>query len=108
MNIIGVGPNEKTELVAYQFKEVAQIWYEQSKGEKGNSYVVLWEELKLAFLNRFFPLKLMEEKLVEFMNLKQGAMSVREYSLVKKPLSCHFSISVILSSTCDINSAFLE
>ncbi|KAH0669578.1 hypothetical protein KY285_023739 [Solanum tuberosum] len=71
----------KAELAAYQLNGVAQIWFDQWKGEKGNGYVVLWEEFKLAFLNRFFRLELREAKLVEFMNLKQGAMSVRKYAL---------------------------
>ena len=81
LTIMDVGACEKAELAAYQLKGVAQIWFDQWKGEKGNGYVVLWEEFKLAFLNRFFPLELREAKLVEFMNLKQGAMSVREYAL---------------------------
>ncbi|WMV50061.1 hypothetical protein MTR67_043446 [Solanum verrucosum] len=81
LTIMDVGACEKAELVAYQLKGVAQIWFDQWKGEKGNGYVVLWEEFKLAFLNRFFSLELREAKLVEFMNLKQGAMSVRKYAL---------------------------
>ncbi|KAH0710891.1 hypothetical protein KY284_012318 [Solanum tuberosum] len=81
LTIMDVGACEKAELAVYQLKGVAQIWFDQWKGEKGNGYVVLWEEFKLAFLNRFFPLELREAKLVEFMNLKQGAMSVREYAL---------------------------
>ena len=85
--IMGVGPNEKEEVVAYQLKGVTQIWFDQWKGEKGNGYVVFWEEFKLAFLNRFFPLELRESMLVEFMNLKQGAMSVREYALKFNQLS---------------------
>ena len=59
-----VGACEKAELAAYQLKGVAQIWVDQWKGEKGNGYVVLWEEFKLAFLNRFLLLELREAKLV--------------------------------------------
>ncbi|MCF7184035.1 retrotransposon gag domain-containing protein, partial [Corynebacterium sp. MC-13] len=77
----------KVELAAYQLKGVAQIWYDQWKGEKGNGYVVFWEEFKLTLLNRFFPLELRETKFVEFMNLKQGIMSVREYTLKFNQLS---------------------
>lgn len=40
-----------------------------------------WEEFATAFLNRFFPLELRESKLQEFINLKQGNMSVKEYWL---------------------------
>ena len=35
----------------------------------------------MTFLDRLFPIKLREKKLVEFMNLRQGGISVKEYSL---------------------------
>ncbi|WP_368734594.1 hypothetical protein [Corynebacterium pseudokroppenstedtii] len=55
---MGVNLEEKAELAAYQLKGVAQIWFNQWKEEKGINNVVLWEEFKAAFLNRFFPLEL--------------------------------------------------
>lgn len=41
----------------------------------------------MAFLNWFLPLELKEAKMVEFMNLKQGSMSMREYALMFNQLS---------------------
>ena len=35
----------------------------------------------MAFLDRFFPLELRERKMQEFINLRQGNMNVKEYSL---------------------------
>ena len=35
----------------------------------------------MSFLDRFFPIELRERKLVEFMNLRQGGISMKEYSL---------------------------
>ena len=46
-----------------------------------------WEEFKVAFLDRFFPLELREAKVQEFINLRQWNMSVREYSLKFTKLS---------------------
>ncbi|WMV29627.1 hypothetical protein MTR67_023012 [Solanum verrucosum] len=40
-----------------------------------------WEKFKVAFLERFFPLEMREEKVLEFINLRQGSMSVKEYAL---------------------------
>ncbi|MDV3190806.1 MAG: hypothetical protein Q8838_02775 [Candidatus Phytoplasma australasiaticum] len=40
-----------------------------------------WEEFKAAFHYRFFPIKLKEAKMMDFMKVKQGSMSVREYSI---------------------------
>ena len=50
-------------------------------------YGVDWGEFKLAFLDHFFPLELREAKMTEFINLKQGNMSVREYALKFTKLS---------------------
>ncbi|KAF3654391.1 hypothetical protein FXO38_15181 [Capsicum annuum] len=40
-----------------------------------------WEEFATAFLDKFFPLELREAKVLEFINLRQGNMTVKEYSL---------------------------
>ena len=42
---------------------------------------VTWELIKTTFLERFFLRELREAKVEEFINLKQGSMTVREYSL---------------------------
>ena len=44
--------------------------------------LVEWELIKLAFLDRFFPLKLREAKVQDFINLRQESMSVKEYALM--------------------------
>ena len=43
--------------------------------------LVTWELFKTAFLEIFFPKEMREAKVEEFINLKQGFMTVREYSL---------------------------
>ena len=39
------------------------------------------ELFQTAFLERFFPRKMREAKVEEFINLKQGSMTVNEYSM---------------------------
>ena len=52
-----------------------EVWETLKKGQ------VDWEVFKVAFIDRVSPIELRERKLVEFMNLRQGGMSVKEYSL---------------------------
>ncbi|KAF3684468.1 hypothetical protein FXO38_00255 [Capsicum annuum] len=59
--------------------EMEKIFKEDEKGESVEPTV--WGEFVEAFLDRFFPLELREAKAEEFMNLKQGSMSVQEYTL---------------------------
>lgn len=55
--------------------------------EKVDDKSIHWEEFKVSLLDLFFPFKLREEKIMELMNLKQGSMGVREYSLKCNNLS---------------------
>lgn len=43
--------------------------------------MVDWEEFKEAFIYRFFPLELRDKKMVEFMNFRQGGISMQDYTL---------------------------
>ncbi|XP_049382853.1 uncharacterized protein LOC125847230 [Solanum stenotomum] len=79
---MGVSPREKAELASYKLKDVAQVWFEQWRDERPiGADPIDWGVFKTALLDRFFPLELREQKLVEFSNLRQGNMSVKEYSL---------------------------
>lgn len=55
---------------------------------------VLWDTFSKAFLDRFFPQELRQAKMEEFMNLKQGRMSVTEYDLNFHQLSRYAPNSV--------------
>ena len=50
---------------------------------------VTWEMFKTDFLQRFFPREMREVKVEEFINLKQGSMIDREYSLKFVKLSMY-------------------
>ncbi|XP_015064593.1 uncharacterized protein LOC107009767 [Solanum pennellii] len=43
--------------------------------------LVTWELFKTTFLQRFFLREMREDKVEEFINLKQGSMTVKEYSV---------------------------
>ena len=69
-------------MASYQLRDVSQIWYTQWKDNRTEgSGPIEWEEIKEAFLGMFFPRERREIKVENFINLKQGNMSVEEYSL---------------------------
>mgnify|MGYP002555469830 CR=1 FL=1 len=73
---------------SYQLRDVSQIWYTQWKDNRlVESGPIEWEEFKEAFLGKYFPRERREVKVEEFINLKQGNMSVEEYSLKFSMLS---------------------
>lgn len=79
---MGVPSEEKVELVAYQLKGIVKIWYEQLVKERVQGVgQIERKEFKSAFLDRFFTLEPRKAKVQKFINLKQGNISVREYSI---------------------------
>ncbi len=52
-----------------------------------DSKQAVWDEFLGVFLNHFFPQELGESSVKEFVNLKQGKMSVKKYALKFTQLS---------------------
>jgi len=79
--IMGLTTVEKVELAAYQLRDIAQIWYEQWKDNRPiGAGPIEWEVFKQVFLYRFFPRDLREAKVEDFINRRQGCMSMKEYA----------------------------
>ena len=70
------------ELAAYRLKDLAYDWVVAWRKGRGEGVVpTTWQEFQDAFLDKFFPLEMREAKVEEFMNLRQGSMTFREYCL---------------------------
>ena len=77
-----VTSSEKAELASYQLKDVAQTCFVQWRDNRSlRDGPMAWEIFKAAFVDRFFPTKMRDEKVTEFINLRQRWKSVHEYSL---------------------------
>ncbi|XP_049362573.1 uncharacterized protein LOC125827304 [Solanum verrucosum] len=82
LDLVGVTPVKKVELASYQLKWVAQVQFNQwKKGRPVGIGPIEWEVFKSAFLDKLFPLEMRESLVLEFINLRQGDMSVKEYAL---------------------------
>ena len=79
---------KNVEMASYPLMDVAQTWCKMWKDSRDLGGVpVIWELFKIAFLKRFFPREMREENIEEYINLKQGSMTVSEYSLMFVKLS---------------------
>lgn len=73
---------ERVELVAYQMKGVAGIWFDQwKKNRVENAPVASWVVFQSAFMGRLFPCELREENIKEFLTLNPESVSVHENGL---------------------------
>ncbi|GAU51866.1 hypothetical protein TSUD_416500 [Trifolium subterraneum] len=81
----------KLALVTYMLRVEANQWWKNAKLRIGNGGVVTtWEMFKREFFNKYFPADVKNKKVVEFMKLEQGNMSVAEYAAKFESL-CAFS-----------------
>ncbi|KAH0720208.1 hypothetical protein KY290_005124 [Solanum tuberosum] len=98
LDFVGVTSVEKAELAAYQLKGVAQVWFNLWKEARPVGMgPIEWERLRSGFIDRFFPLDMREALVLEFINLKQGSMSVKEYALRFTQLS-KYAPSIVADS----------
>ena len=85
---------------------MAWVWYNMLvDGRAPGDVLITWGILKTAILERFFPREKKEAMVEEFINLHQGGMSVKEYSLKFVNLSEYASSMV--SSRRDELSRFV-
>ncbi|GAU51023.1 hypothetical protein TSUD_411670 [Trifolium subterraneum] len=78
-------------LGTYMLREEANQWWKNAKLRIGNGGVAItWEMFKREFFNKYFPPDMKNRKVVEFMKLEQGDMSVAEYAAKFESL-CAFS-----------------
>ncbi|XP_049410576.1 uncharacterized protein LOC125873759 [Solanum stenotomum] len=81
-DVMHVSGKEALKLAAYGLKGVAIFWYDAWKQFRGtDAPSATWKEFKKAFLDHYLPLDILEARADQFLNLYQGSMSVREYSL---------------------------
>jgi len=86
---------EYVELVAYQFKGVARIWFDQRKKSRvEGASIVSWVVVESAFMGYFFPCELREAKVREFLTLKQESMSEYQYNIKFTQLS-HYAPEMV-------------
>ncbi|KAH0633816.1 hypothetical protein KY284_036602 [Solanum tuberosum] len=72
---------EIVELASFLLRDVAILWYEEWERSRGpDASPAEWEDFFEAFLAHYLPQEVREAHLDQFINLKQGAMSVRDYS----------------------------
>jgi hypothetical protein len=82
---------QKVTLATYMLHEDASYWWKNtSQRMRFGNTVVTWEMFKREFLVKYFPADVRNRKVVEFMELKQGNLSVPEYAAKFEEL-CRYS-----------------
>ncbi|KAF5447672.1 hypothetical protein F2P56_033204 [Juglans regia] len=76
---------QMVEFATYNLADVADVWWIYTrkliKQELGEETPITWTRFKQVFRDQFFPEVFREAKAREFADLRQGDMSVHQYSL---------------------------
>ena len=65
-------------LAAFQLEGEAQVWWRWARTSR-DLEVMTWAEFQELFMGKYFPETVRHAKAQEFLELKQGAMTVMEY-----------------------------
>lgn len=77
---MGVSSNEKNDLATYEIRDMAKTWCTQWMDNRAlRADPISWEVINKEFLDRFFPWEKRESKLINFITLHKGGMSVIEF-----------------------------
>ena len=78
---------QKTLFAAHQLRGPAASWWETFLAMQPTGHRVPWTEFRAAFKAHHIPSSSIKIKLREFLNLKQGSKTVREYSQIFNELA---------------------
>ncbi|XP_074361983.1 uncharacterized protein LOC141702182 [Apium graveolens] len=70
--------DQKTDFASYFMKGKANYWWESRKALKGDD-IMTWDRFTKLFLEKYFPRYMKNQMEINFLELKQGNMSVTEY-----------------------------
>ena len=68
----------RVRLAAFQLKDEARVWWRWVRTSR-DLEVMTWAEFQELFMGKYFPETARHAKAQEFLELKQGAMTVKDY-----------------------------
>ncbi|XP_024018441.1 uncharacterized protein LOC112090707 [Morus notabilis] len=95
LNTIGIPEEYWEEFTVYKMEGRASTWWKQVR-RRLDVAGMTWEQFEVLFNEQYFPQSYMDEKVMDFMSLLQGDMSVREYETKFNDLS-RFAPSLVES-----------
>ena len=73
---------ESVELTAFRLLDVVVLWYESWERSRGEDISLpTWDNFAEAFIDHYLPREIRDGRVDQFLNLRQGGMSVQEYGL---------------------------
>ena len=87
-------PEEKFYYAVYLLQDDAYDWWESVPNSSIQPPILTWDDFQHEFKDKYMPEIYRDEKQREFINLKQGNMSVAEYEVKFTQLS-HYALAMV-------------
>ncbi|XP_070045398.1 uncharacterized protein [Nicotiana tomentosiformis] len=82
LRVMHASDTEAVELASYRLQYLAVFWYDSWERSRGpNAPPAMWKEFSEAFLRHYLPVEIRRARADKLLNLRQGNISVREYSM---------------------------
>ena len=83
--------NQKVVCAVYMLREEAENWWENTRPRLViGGAAITWAIFRENFLGKYFPESVRNQKIQEFLNLKQGNMTISEYAVKFEELTRYF------------------
>ncbi|XP_057418907.1 uncharacterized protein LOC130713125 [Lotus japonicus] len=80
LNSMNCTDNQKVNYASYLLEGEAETWWTQAKPRMIQANLMTWIEFKRVFMEKYFPEDVKARKEVEFLELKQGNMTIGQYA----------------------------
>ena len=77
--LLTVTEEQKVRFVAHQLLGSASAWWDTFNAMQPTNHHVTWWEFTTAFREYYIPAGLLNRKLTEFLDLKQGSITMMDY-----------------------------
>ncbi|XP_070018362.1 uncharacterized protein [Nicotiana sylvestris] len=82
LRVMHASDTEAVELASYRLRDLVVLWYDSWERSRGpNAPPAVWKDFFEAFLRHYLPVEIRRARDNKFLNVRQGNMSVREYSM---------------------------
>ena len=92
--VLNYSETQKVMFATFMLSDEAEHWWRMEKRLLESQEPLEWENFKDAFFKKYFPRSVRRQKESEFIQLRQGNMTVAEYETKFTQLSC-FSFDLI-------------
>ena len=77
--LLNVTDEQKVRFAAQQLLGSTSAWWDTFKAMQQPDHRVTWQEFTIAFREFYIPVGVLNRKLTEFLDLRQGSMLVMDY-----------------------------